>query len=60
MVRTIRIEIGAYRSGVNAELDEAVRLMPRINEFLRQDMAEAFSREHSIAQLHAIARGEVH
>ena len=54
------IEIGAYRSGVNAELDEAVRLMPRINEFLRQDMAEAFSREHSIAQLHAIARGEVH
>lgn len=52
------IEIGAYRGGVNAELDLAVRLMPRINEFLRQDMAEAFTHEQSLALLRAIASGE--
>jgi flagellum-specific ATP synthase len=49
------IEIGAYRSGVNAELDKAVRLKPRIDAFLRQDMAETCTREHSMAMLRAIA-----
>ena len=53
------IEIGAYRSGMNAELDLAVRLMPRINEFLRQDMVDAVSREQSITMLRAIAAGKV-
>jgi flagellum-specific ATP synthase len=50
------IEIGAYRAGVNAELDLAVRLKPRIDAFLRQDMAETCTREHSIARLRAIAQ----
>ena len=54
------IEIGAYRTGVNAELDLAVRLKPRIDAFLRQDMAETCTREHSIAMLRAIAGNEVH
>lgn len=54
------IEIGAYRAGISAELDVAVRLMPRINEFRRQDMAETCTREQSIAMLRAIAAGEVH
>jgi flagellum-specific ATP synthase len=53
------IEIGAYRSGINAELDLAVRLMPRINQFLRQDMVDAVSREQSIAMLHSIAAEKV-
>ncbi len=54
------IEIGAYRTGVNAELDLAVRLKPRIDTFLRQDMAETCTREHSIAMLRAIANNEMH
>jgi flagellum-specific ATP synthase len=54
------IEIGAYRSGVNAELDLAVRLKPRIDAFLRQDMAETCTREHSIAMLRAIADNQLH
>lgn len=31
------IEVGAYRSGVNTDLDEAVRLLPDIDRFLAQD-----------------------
>ena len=54
------IEIGAYRSGVNAELDLAVRLKPRIDAFLRQDMAETCTREQSIAMLRGIADNQLH
>lgn len=51
------IEIGAYRSGVNAQLDSAVRLMPQLNQFLRQDMHEVFSRERSMALLRTLGKG---
>jgi flagellum-specific ATP synthase len=54
------IEIGAYRAGMNSELDAAVRVMPHINRFLCQDMGEAFSRARSMQMLRAIAGGEVH
>ena len=32
------IQVGAYESGTNPELDMAMRLMPGILHFLRQDM----------------------
>ena len=35
------IDIGAYKSGANAEIDEAIRLNPVINGFLRQDIDES-------------------
>jgi len=35
------INIGAYKTGSNAEIDEAIRLHPAINDFLRQEMEEA-------------------
>jgi len=47
------IDIGAYRAGTNAELDVAVRAMPAINRFLRQDMEEAFTREQAMETLRA-------
>lgn len=35
------VNIGAYVKGSNAEIDEALRLMPRINEFLQQGLFES-------------------
>jgi flagellum-specific ATP synthase len=54
------IEIGAYRAGMNVELDLAVRSMPQLNKFLRQDMDEAYTREQAMQILRAIAKAEVH
>lgn len=35
------INIGAYKAGANPKVDEAIRLYPMIEEFLRQDVDEA-------------------
>lgn len=35
------INIGAYKTGSNSEIDEAVRLHPAIGDFLRQEIDEA-------------------
>jgi flagellum-specific ATP synthase len=32
------IQVGAYEAGTNAELDEAIRMRPALEQFLRQDM----------------------
>jgi flagellum-specific ATP synthase len=45
------VEIGAYRAGSNAQLDEAVRLMPSLERFLRQGINEAFGRDRAIGLL---------
>lgn len=39
------IAIGAYKKGANKELDEAIRLYPRINRFLMQGVNESFTYE---------------
>ncbi|MDD6351394.1 MAG: FliI/YscN family ATPase, partial [Lachnospiraceae bacterium] len=39
------IAIGAYKKGTNKELDEAVRLYPRINRFLMQGVNDSYSYE---------------
>jgi flagellum-specific ATP synthase len=46
------IDIGAYRPGVNAQLDRAVDRLAGLNRFLRQDMHEACSRRQAMQQLH--------
>lgn len=50
------IQIGAYKGGSNPQIDEAIRMMPRINEFLRQGIYEKVSFEESIDQLKSIFR----
>lgn len=52
------IEIGAYRAGVNAELDAAVGAMPAINKFLRQDMGENVARGTAMQSLRALTKPE--
>ena len=39
------VNIGAYKSGANPKIDEALRLYPEIESFLRQDVEEATSIE---------------
>lgn len=48
------IEIGAYKSGSSAEIDEAIRMHDRINQFLRQDVDEMMSYEEVKTQLKSI------
>ena len=46
--------VGAYKPGVDADLDRAVALYPRLVDFLRQDMREAVSHRDALAQLAAL------
>lgn len=48
------ISIGAYKAGTNAELDYAVANIGKINAFLKQDIAENFHYEETIALLSRI------
>ncbi len=48
------IQIGAYKEGSNPQIDEAIRMMPRINEFLRQGIYEKVNLEESINKLKSI------
>jgi flagellum-specific ATP synthase len=48
------IRLGAYMPGADAILDRAVRVVPRLNEFLRQDKHENTRLEDSIEQLLAL------
>ena len=43
------ISIGAYKSGTNPELDDAIRHINGINEFLCQQVGEKFDLEETIA-----------
>ncbi len=52
------IEVGAYRAGMNPELDRAVRVRPELVRFLRQGMNEAFTREQAMRQLRALIKME--
>ena len=48
------ISVGAYASGHDAALDEAVRFHPRLGAFLQQGMRERESHDASIAKLAAL------
>jgi flagellum-specific ATP synthase len=51
------VQIGSYQSGTNPTLDTAIRLMPSIEKFLKQDRSELCSYEKSLEQLAAIVHG---
>ena len=54
------IQIGAYQSGTNYRLDEAISLINKINAFLKQDMFESSNLESAIEGMQRVLRGESH
>jgi len=48
------INIGAYVAGSSPEIDHAIRMIDRVNAYLRQDMNEKVSFEESRRQLFAL------
>ncbi len=54
--RSVRelVEIGAYVAGTDADADDALALMPRINDFLRQDMADVTPTADTWSALHEL------
>jgi flagellum-specific ATP synthase len=50
------IDIGAYKSGSNAEIDEAIRINPHILRFLRQSVDEPATYDETIGLLHKIGK----
>jgi flagellum-specific ATP synthase len=51
----ILIEVGAYVSGTNPDVDRAIRLMPRINGYLQQAVTDVPSLEAARAELIELA-----
>ena len=45
------IQIGAYTKGINADVDRAIALLPRLREFLRQDQHDDATLEQSMQAL---------
>lgn len=52
------INIGAYESGANPEIDAAIRINPYIMQFLKQDISEACTFEGTLNQLAAVVERE--
>jgi len=48
------IQIGAYETGSNPDLDRAIELKPAINRFLTQEHDEAYSFEQTVQLLTAV------
>ncbi|WP_353683639.1 FliI/YscN family ATPase [Thermodesulfovibrio sp. 3907-1M] len=48
------INIGAYKEGTNPQVDLAIKMMDRINSFLRQDINEKVSFQESLSQLYSL------
>jgi flagellum-specific ATP synthase len=48
------INIGAYVAGSNPKIDYAIKMIDRINAYLRQDIGETVSFAESVAQLNAL------
>ena len=51
------INIGAYAHGSNPEIDEAIKLHPRITAFLQQGVNERSDFSETLAQLEAVFSG---
>jgi len=45
------IAVGAYTKGTDPELDQAIALIPAINDFLRQSLTESFTLDQSLEAL---------
>lgn len=50
------INIGAYNPGMNPKLDKAMKLLPKIESFLKQDRSLNCNYDDSIHLLHELAR----
>ena len=48
------VQVGAYMSGSDPALDEAIRLQPQMASFLQQDMFEAASMDQSVGAMAAV------
>ena len=51
------ISVGAYKAGGNAELDEAMQKLPRINQVLQQAATESDDYQQAVAALLEAVRG---
>jgi flagellum-specific ATP synthase len=51
------VHLGAYRPGTDATVDEALRLAPRIEAFLRQAKGERTGFEEAFANLEQVLGG---
>ena len=52
------INIGAYVSGSNPKIDYAIRMIDKINAYLKQDIEETVFFEESVAQLDALLNSD--
>ncbi|MGB9710433.1 MAG: FliI/YscN family ATPase [Thermodesulfovibrio sp.] len=52
------INIGAYKEGTNPQVDFAIKMMNKINNFLRQDINERVSFQESLNQLYSLFEGQ--
>jgi len=50
------INLGAYASGANPKLDAAIRLRPRLMDFLKQDAAEHAAFDKTMSQMRELAK----
>lgn len=48
------ISIGAYKEGTNPQVDYAIKMIDKINNFLRQDLNEKVSFQESLDQLYSL------
>ncbi|HXF88969.1 MAG TPA: flagellum-specific ATP synthase FliI, partial [Xanthobacteraceae bacterium] len=48
------IDVGAYRAGMNAGIDHAVRLMPSLEGFLKQEPSASVARAQAVQALHQL------
>ena len=53
------IQLGAYVPGADPQLDQAIELYPRINQFLQQEMYESCSMADSLEQMQRILGSEI-
>lgn len=51
------VQIGAYQPGSNSTLDEAIRLMPLIDQFLKQDVNERSTLMDAVDKLEGLVGG---
>lgn len=54
------IQIGAYQPGTNPKLDEAIRLMPMMESFLKQDVHERTSVDDALTGLRKVLMAQPH
>lgn len=53
------ITIGAYKEGSNPKLDQAIRMMDKINALLTQRIDEKISHEEGLALLYGLVEGSI-